>query len=415
MEEKRMKFGMLDSPSDERDHVWANICGLSKEELPKKFLNKHVYVKDQGNSMKCVGFAASSLMESIEMMRMNQENIPMLSAQFIYYNSGNPNENGTTPRDALTGLKEYGVCKDSLCPISVGDTLASMPKPSKEAYEEAKQRKIDGYAQVTRLEDIKKAVVKNGGCLVSMLYYADMLHPQSGYIGEPTSSTKLGNHFKLISGYDDDHEADIKGKHYKGFFVQLNSYGENQGVFGLEYVPYDMLNWVGGKYQYSIDKIFREAWAIYDDTQIMNDRFHYNAQDGEVIAKPKPINITLKVNVKVATVNGENKTLDASPILKNNTTFLPIRFVAENMGCKVDFKKINDRDNVFIRDLTTARKVDLLLGATVGYVDGKEYVMLQAPYIDAKSGRTLVPVRAVAEMLGCNVEWIKDGTIKITR
>lgn len=45
-------------------------------------------------------------------------------------------------------------------------------------------------------------------------------------------------------------------------------------------------------------------------------------------------------------VNGTSKKMDVSPILKNERTFLPIRFVAENLNCKVDW--INSTKEIVI-------------------------------------------------------------------
>lgn len=86
-----MKFNLIDSPSDERDYVYENMCGMPN--LPRKYINKHIYMKNQENTMKCVGFSLSYILENIEQMRINSKDIPKLSAQFIYYNSGKPDAN----------------------------------------------------------------------------------------------------------------------------------------------------------------------------------------------------------------------------------------------------------------------------------------------------------------------------------
>ncbi len=409
-----MSFNLIDSPVDERDYIYENVCGFSK--LPRKFINKNVYTKDQKNTMKCVGYSLSYLLENIEQMRIDSKDIPMLSAQFIYYNSGKPNNDGTTIRGALDGLKKYGACEDRLCPVEGGDTLNSMSKPSIEAYKDAEKRRIDGYAQVSTLDGILQAIVENGGVEVSMLYYAEMLRPQNGYIAKPSeSSTRMGNHAKVIIGYDLDHKVTLKGVEYEGVFVQLNSYGDSQGAYGIEMIPIDYMNWVGGRYQYYSDRIFREAWAVIDKTQIKNDKFFYDTQPNSVLPLPKPVDIVIKANSSKAIINGVEKQLDAPPVILDGTTYVPLRFISENMDCKVDFKKINGFDNVFVRDKTTGRKVDVIIGIKIGYVDGKEYVMLKPAYIDVKTGRTMMPIRAMSDMLGCKVDWNKDGTITISR
>ena len=57
-----------------------------------------------------------------------------------------------------------------------------------------------------------------------------------------------------------------------------------------------------------------------------------------------------------------------------------------------------------------AMKDEVIITATIGekkmYIDGKERVMDVAPTI--VGGRTLVPARFVAEALGCDVQWDGD-------
>lgn len=49
------------------------------------------------------------------------------------------------------------------------------------------------------------------------------------------------------------------------------------------------------------------------------------------------IQIQMKLDSKVAYVNDEIVALDAAPFAKDNRTYVPIRFVAEALGCKVHY------------------------------------------------------------------------------
>lgn len=49
--------------------------------------------------------------------------------------------------------------------------------------------------------------------------------------------------------------------------------------------------------------------------------------------------IVLKVDSKVAIVNGEERILDVPPTIIKDRTMLPIRFVAEELGCKVEWNE----------------------------------------------------------------------------
>jgi hypothetical protein len=48
--------------------------------------------------------------------------------------------------------------------------------------------------------------------------------------------------------------------------------------------------------------------------------------------------IIMRVGSKIAYVNQTPVTLDNPPEIKNGTTFIPLRFVTENMGCSVEYE-----------------------------------------------------------------------------
>jgi hypothetical protein len=50
----------------------------------------------------------------------------------------------------------------------------------------------------------------------------------------------------------------------------------------------------------------------------------------------------------------------------------------------------------------------LTIGGTDIMVNGEQYAMDTAPYINADAGRTLVPVRFVSEALGAEVDWVGE-------
>jgi len=52
------------------------------------------------------------------------------------------------------------------------------------------------------------------------------------------------------------------------------------------------------------------------------------------------------------TVNGERKTLDAPPTIKNGRTLLPIRAIVEALGGKVNWNATERKVTVTLRDTT---------------------------------------------------------------
>jgi hypothetical protein len=117
------------------------------------------------------------------------------------------------------------------------------------------------------------------------------------------------------------------------------------------------------------------------------------------------------------TVNGTEQAIDeqgTKPIIKNNRTLVPIRAIIESLGGTIAWD-------------ATAKKVTLALGSTTmqlwignstAKVNGKD---IPIDKDDAKvvpeiiNSRTMIPLRFVAENLGCDVLWdaaTKTVTIK---
>jgi len=105
-----------------------------------------------------------------------------------------------------------------------------------------------------------------------------------------------------------------------------------------------------------------------------------------------------------ATVDGEEVTLDVAAKIINNRTMVPIRFVAENLGFKVEWNKTDK--TITIGD---NGKVLLKVGSTAAAIDGKPITLDSAPVIE--NGRTLVPLRFISESLDAEVGWDSDAKI----
>lgn len=116
---------------------------------------------------------------------------------------------------------------------------------------------------------------------------------------------------------------------------------------------------------------------------------------------------TIKVQL-----NGEPITFtDAVPQMRSNRTFIPFRAVFNALGFE-DEKITYDSSTKTVKAEREDLTVSLVIGEKKVTVvkDGATSVIDTdvAAYIDAKLSRTYVPVRFVAEALGCNVGWDQD-------
>ncbi|MCL5039633.1 MAG: stalk domain-containing protein [Firmicutes bacterium] len=91
--------------------------------------------------------------------------------------------------------------------------------------------------------------------------------------------------------------------------------------------------------------------------------------------------------------------MDASPFIKQDRTYVPVRYLAEPMGALVGWDEIQRRVTLTFPD----KKVELFVGRPVVVVNGEERSIPVAPVI--KDSRTYLPARFVAEAVGYMVDW----------
>lgn len=140
----------------------------------------------------------------------------------------------------------------------------------------------------------------------------------------------------------------------------------------------------------------------------------YNPLNG---GKPVKIDTTdakdgavLKVGSKEVTItkNGTSKinTLQVAPFTVRGRTLVPLHGVIDEFGCELGFK------NNVVTVTYDGQKIELPVNSQKAYIDGKE-VSLDQP-VTIKNGRTLIPIRFIAENIGFEVEY-KDGTINLIK
>jgi len=128
-----------------------------------------------------------------------------------------------------------------------------------------------------------------------------------------------------------------------------------------------------------------------------------------------PLNlIELQVGKPQFKVNNQTKILDAPPIIKNSRTLLPIRAVVEAMGGQVEWDSADRRVDITYE----GKSINLWIGKNKAKVNGQEVMIDPSnPNVvpEITNSRTMVPLRFVAESLGCDVEWLPDTkSIRIT-
>lgn len=101
-------------------------------------------------------------------------------------------------------------------------------------------------------------------------------------------------------------------------------------------------------------------------------------------------------------VNGHIVYSDVEPYIKSSRTFVPVRFIAEELGYYVKW----DAKEKIVTMNADRTSVELKIGSDNMKVQDKD-VKLDAPP-EIKDGRTFVPLRAIAEAFGEKVDFSKE-------
>ena len=147
-----------------------------------------------------------------------------------------------------------------------------------------------------------------------------------------------------------------------------------------------------GKYTFTMPASKVEVKAAFKQTA---------SKPGKPAEEMKTV-VVMQIGSKTMFVNGKAYEKDAAPVIMNDRTLVPIRFVTESLGGKVAWNAETKEVTLVI----DGKEIKMTIGKTI-----EKYGV--APVII--NGRTFVPVRFVADELGATTAWnaeTKTVTIK---
>lgn len=113
------------------------------------------------------------------------------------------------------------------------------------------------------------------------------------------------------------------------------------------------------------------------------------------------------INNTTFALNNETVTMDVSPYLKDNRTYVPVRYLAYAIGVKEsDITWAQDTQRVTITHNGTT--VTMTIGSKTMLVNDTPIEMDVAPEIT--DGRTMLPACWLTEVLGADIEWNQEAT-----
>ncbi len=146
---------------------------------------------------------------------------------------------------------------------------------------------------------------------------------------------------------------------------------------------------------FSPDFIYKKSGAIYVATE--SGGLYIYDQKGKTVVK-------MVIDQKGMLVNGKFVLTDVPPIIKNNRTLVPIRFVTEAVGADVEWDPATRKVTITLN----GDKVELYIGKNTAYVNGiPRKIDPNNPKVVPIiiHNRTYVPIRFIMEAFGATVEW----------
>lgn len=122
------------------------------------------------------------------------------------------------------------------------------------------------------------------------------------------------------------------------------------------------------------------------------------------------VSASAQSDVKVTLDGNDIYFPDAKPFIdERNRVLVPIRFVSEALGAKVDWE--NETRTAVIKQYND--KIRYTVYQPMAYLNGE--MMVMDTYGILKDCRTMVPIRFISELLGCTIVWNENtSTVVIT-
>lgn len=330
------QWAVQPSKPDPRDYIYTQVVGTPVATIgrPKRYINKRLTVRDQGNKGSCGGQAAADAKDLRE-KRVTSALYAYRKTRELDAADGIQGE-GVTLRNLMKALQKNGICLEELYPYSsyVNGTPLVFPSIPKAAEEDAATRKIEAYVRVQTVDEIVDSIYKYGSVVAGIVVTESFKYQENGFVTMPQDyqgpNYILGGHAVDLIGYDLDMEYTYKsGRKCTGFALLANSWGTSWGTNGNAWVPFDFLI---GKTDIGMPFLL-DAFVPIDEFQ-------------ETVTEIE---------------------MDTAAFIKDDRTFTPVRFVAEALGAEVVWHE-EDRRVEIVKDNT---RVEMWIGEIVCRVTKK--------------------------------------------
>ena len=135
----------------------------------------------------------------------------------------------------------------------------------------------------------------------------------------------------------------------------------------------------------------------------VNDRVATRIQDAKILLIDSPKSF---VDGDKVQIDSENK--EVVPFIKNNVTYVPLRFIAEMLDANVEY----DSETGMVQIVGGSVSLTVPSNGTEAVKNGEAITLSNSTMV--VHGRTMVPLREISELFDKEVYWHKSGIISVS-
>ena len=375
------------------DWLYSNIVTANADDYMDKtydYTDKVTHVYNQRDTGFCWAYSTAAMQSIYEGIETGTNIVlsPIYIAKKGKELDGTKTE-GSTTKNSIEVITKFGSIKEEFYPEE-NYVTGSLNFPAVGYENKLRHYKSQKYARLNNLNDIVLALSQKKLPLIGIqctreIY--DTKNNKTKYL-EFDKNGKImiiGGHQMLVVGWF----PNMEHNGHKGYIKCLNSWGTSCGENGFIYIPRDYIEFR------TKDNYFCMMADAYSTVDLSNENI-------------KEICVEMWVNKEEAFINDKEVFLDVSPVLVNDRCCVPLRFISEAFGAKVEWndsaKKITIRDN--------KNTICLWVGKDYALINGVKTILDVKPFIN--NDRCIVPLRFIAEALNFVVLWHGSESKRIT-
>jgi len=371
-------FGVIPSKYEPTHYNIAQFIPNVDKVLGEQFalaLPSQEIIIDQGATSSCVGHSLATANGVSEYQHLGKWFD--FSPFFTYGDRADTDYKGVgmIPKQALARIYKAGMWfrrdfNDASEVPALFGLVADAKKANPQLVKQALNYRISGYAWLSTDDDIKIAVKNNMPVTASWQLYTTFSNTdKNGRVPVPDleKDVKRGAHQMTIIGWTGD------------CWMVVNSWGNDKAFKGLYLIPFayrpteawsisstidpyklyarEVKLYIGQK-QITIDEVTTDIdvapFTLNDRTYVpvrviteaLGASVEWIEATEEVIVRRVNTVLKLRIGSRTINVNGSNYEMDVAPVLFNDRTMLPARFIAEHFDYKVEWHE--GRQRVFI-------------------------------------------------------------------